>query len=502
MGIFLGLVNFDQEFNQKAVQPLVINDIAENSGTDKENLNRIIYTRFYTDLLSNLPSCECGAVVGEYNLGVMCRQCNMPVISPMEQKLESLLWLRAPKDVEALMNPIVWTIVSQRFTSSSFEVIRYLCDVNYKPSVKTPDVLESVLALGIPRSYNNFVRNFDTIMAELFRMKGFKGRRDGQDPLQIMLREYRDCVFSKYLPVPNRALLVVEQNPTGIYVDPTITGAVDAIRTMAGIDTPLSSHTARTRENRAIKTIIGLAAFYGDLTRTKLAKKSGIFRKHVYGTRSHFCFRTVISSLTEPHSYDELHIPWGVGVSLFRVHLMSKLLRRGMAPNEAAAYLNKFSQAFDPLVNELMIELINESPHRTAGFLFDDAGSLDKNNELVVEKIHDEASTNPNAEVLQWVKGKPGIPVVFQRNPSLERGSAQAMFVTHVKTDVTIPTTSLSILSVVGFNADFDGKLNCCRKTFLIAGNSLEPRHQSGARKCKRQGLKTTKIGQSAAKPL
>jgi hypothetical protein len=45
----------------------------------------------------------------------------------------------------------------------------------------------------------------------------------------------------------------------------------------------------------------------------------------------------------------------------------------------------------------------------------------------------------------------------MQRNPSLERGSAQLVYITKVKTVVEIPTVSISILDVKGLNADFDG---------------------------------------------
>lgn len=421
MGVALQLVNFnDLFFNKGRNAPVIINDFAEASEDDKDAFNKMIYTKYSTDdLLSNLPTCECGEIAGEHNVGVMCRNCNTVVQAPLEQDLEPLVWMRRPNGVKALINPIVWTMLNEKFKRSGFEIIRWLCDTTYKAQVKVPPMMESVQALGIARGYNNFIENFDAITDSLFELKVFK-QRGVTDPLQQLLREQRQSVFSEYLPLPNRSLLVIEESNVGTYVDPIVTGAVDAIRTMVSIDSPLSSHNLRTKENRTVKTIAQLAEFYDGLYRTTLAKKEGIFRKHVYGTRSHFSFRAVISSLTASHDYDELHIPWGIGVSVFRIHLLNKLFRRGYAPNEAIAFLNEHAQKHHPLLQELFELLITESPWRSAS-------------------------------------GKPGVPVVFQRNPSLERGSAQAMFVTLVKPDAIIPTVSLSILSVVGFNADFDG---------------------------------------------
>lgn len=438
MGVYLEPVNFEELFRNKKHTPVILNDVPDDTMDQKDRLNGLIYTRFYTDLLSNLPSCECGAVVGEYNLGVICKSCNHPAMAPMDQDLEPILWVRKPKDVEKLMSPIFWTMLRIRFSSSGFEVIRWLCgDVSYKVNTKIPEVVNQVSeflqATGIQRSYNSFVRNFDTIMDALFKMKGFKGKRNGEDPLQQLLREYRHCVFTDYLPLPNRALLVLESNPSGIYADPIVTGAVDAINIMKGIDTPMSAHTAKTRENRTVKHLVGTSEFFEESYRSKLGKKDGHLRKHVFGWRSHFSFRAVIDSITMPHDYDELHIPWGIGVSVFKIHLANLLMNRhGMEHNQVNAFLNEHAEKYHPLLATLFQTLINESPYYTAN------GT------------------------------KHGIPVVFQRNPSLERASAQMFFITLVKgmnTDENslkdeawkIPTVSLSDLCLVGFNADFDG---------------------------------------------
>lgn len=472
MGVSLAAVNFDEMFFKHAKSvPIVINDIAEASEEDKAAFNRMIYTKYSSDLMSTLPSCECGETVGEYNLGVSCSVCHTPVQSPLEQDLESLVWMRAPQGVAKLINPIIWTMLKEKFTRSGFEIIRWICDTTYKPQVKTPAIMEEVQALGIPRGYNNFVENFDTIMDTLFNMKSFrvrKGPPNAQegirgfvtrvveagkevarrvldkvapgrarpteviDPLYQLLREQRNCVFSQYLPLPNKALLVVEETTVGTYVDPIVVGAVNAIRMMVSIDSRLSNYSVRTKENRTIKCIAELAEFYDGLARSTLAKKEGVFRKHVFGTRSHFSFRAVISSITDAHDYDELHIPWGIGVSVLRIHLMSKLLRRNFTPSQAVAFLNEHAQKYHPLLDELFQLLIAECPYK-------------------------------------------GLPVVFQRNPSLERGSAQAMFVTKIKTDVEVPTVSLSILSVTGFNADFDGdQLNGTLSLDLMTAEELK----------------------------
>lgn len=360
MGVYLELMNFnDMFYKQSTKEPIIVNDFKETTEEDKESLNNLIYTKYHTDLLSNLPTCECGEIVGEYNVGVTCKNCNSVVRSVMDQSLEPIVWIRSPIGVRQLINPMVWTMLTKKFTVSNFQILRWICDTTYSPQIKTPPIMEAVYSLGIDRGYNNFVDNFEDITSSLFRLRATKGV---EDPLQILLRTQRECVFSDYLPLPNRSLLVLEETNVGVYVDPIVTGAVDAIRTMVGLDTVLNTHNLRTKENRTIKTIAQLSEFYKDVWKTTLAKKEGIFRKHIFGTRSHFSARAVISSLTDKHNYDELHIPWGIGVSMLRIHLMNKLFRIGFTPNEAIAFLNEHAQKYHPLLDELFKLLISEAP--------------------------------------------------------------------------------------------------------------------------------------------
>lgn len=405
-----------KEKEKRAGTPMnIINTISETSQKEKELTNRSIYTKCSSDLLSNMPMCECQATYGEFNRNVKCNICGTPVKSQIDEELHSLIWIQAPEGVEALINPTVWSMLNKRFSRGSFEIIRWICDTTYAPLVKAPPVLDAVRASGIPRGYNNFVRNFDAIMEIMFELKAFKLRKDEVDPLKKLLTDYRHCVFSKYLPVPNKVLLVVEENNLGTFVDPTIIGALDAIRMMVGIDSEMNNHSVRTKENRTVKAISAMADFYADMAKDILASKQGVFRRHVYGTRSHFSFRAVISSKTDAHHYEQIDVPWGAATSVFRLHLINKLFRRGFNPSQAISYLNEHAQKYSPLLDELFKELIAEAP-------------------------------DPR-----------GIAATMNRNPSLARGSIQAVFIGKIKTEVNDPTVGISILCVRSLNADFDG---------------------------------------------
>jgi hypothetical protein len=428
MGVFMRIRDQDEVFNQYlSKEPIIINDLSNITEEDREKNDGLIFTKYdliNSDLLSNIPSCECGRQMGADKLGdnfiapVVCDVCQTPVRALHDGDLEPLIWVRSPKGVlenvpdgKGLMNPIIWTMFSDQkgFEKGSFDVIRWIADTTYRPQgVKEPPVIDVLRSEQVPRGYVSFVQNFDEIMEFMFNLKYYRKRLD---PLKRLIAENRDRIFSKYLPVPNRSILVLEETSMGTYVDATVPVAVNAIRLMVGIDHPLSVHSERVRENRTIKMLAEKSLFYDEYWRNVLAKKEGTFRKHVYGTRSHFSFRAVISSSTDWHRYDAVSIPWGIGIAAFELHLKKLLLREGMTPFEADAFLAEHTQKYHPKLDAMFQDLIARAP-----------------------------------------SGK-GICITLQRNPSLGRASCQTVYVTEVKSDVNIPTISMSILIVKGFNA-------------------------------------------------
>lgn len=412
MGIKLELVNFTDLFNGTVEIPTIINDIPSNTEDDKLKINRLISTKYEnTDLFSNKPSCECGNITDGYNLGVMCFNCNTPVSEVFDKQLKPLVWMRNPKDVAPLINPMVWTMLTKKFTKSGFNIIEWLCNTDYQPSCTRPLEIQELVAMGIKRGYNNFVANFDSILDTLYSLKYFKERKDTSDSLRVLLNMSRNCIFSNYLPLPNKALLIIEDTKVGTYIDPILVGAIDAIRTISSIDAPLANYTIRQKENRTVKTIAMLADFYYTVYHDLLAGKSGLFRKHVFGSRNHYAARAVISSSTKKHMYNEIEIGWSHACTMLKTHLYSKLLRRGFTPNRATGFIQQCCMKYDPLMDAIFKELIDESPRK-------------------------------------------GLICILVRNPSLSISSVQQMKIVKVKTDVDDPTISLPIMDVAGFNAD------------------------------------------------
>jgi len=413
MPIVQKLVDHDTMYRQLSVEPIILNDFIKSTAEDMERILDLIFSKYSSDMVSLLPTCGCdNPTVGEFALGSICPNCNGKVEAKLEESIEPVLWLRKPSGITALINPHVWLMISNIFMKASFNTVLWICDTTYRPVTKPPEkLIEKLEEIGIQRGYNYFVENFDFILAQLMDLKLFLNKSEDIKNLRKFLENNRGKLFSDYIPVQNKSLLVIEKTNVGVYIDPNITIAADAINMLIGIDT--EEMGMRVKENRVAKAISRLAFYYEAYYRDSYCGKPGMFRKHMFGTRAHFSFRTVISSLTEKHRYNEIHIPWSVGVTMFELHLLNKLIKRGYRLNVAKAMLSEHVSIYHPVLDGLMQELIAESQYG-------------------------------------------GIVGIFNRFPSLLAGSILCLIITKVKTNVNDNTTSLSDIVLKSLNADRD----------------------------------------------
>lgn len=420
-GVFCEMIDYDRLYESVSDHAILVNDFNIRNDEEKERLNRLLYTEYEGDTLDTMPSCDCGKLRGEYNKGIRCKDCGTVVVAITERPMESLLWIRAPEGVAAFINPAAWNVLNSMFTFRGVQLVRWLTDPTYtdrKGVDKQDPLFERFREIGWKRSINHFIENFDAACDIIFSGKVVnpipRRRRTEQ-----FIEENRDRFFPKYLPIPNRSIFITEKTAMGTYADNVMYSAIDAVRTMTSLDSSIVPATQRVKENRTVKVVQQLATYYMEYTKNNLSKKPGMFRRQVYGSRLDFSGRAVISSLSHPHAYDELHFPWGLAVMMLKSHITSKLLRRGMTPSQAEEFLMLHTTKYHPLLDTIFQELLDESP-----------------------------------------QGR--LPVIFQRNPSLVRGSAQQLYISKIKKDPNINTISFSVLALAAPNADFDGdEMNC-----------------------------------------
>jgi hypothetical protein len=429
VSIYAVIIDLDELFNTLPRQPIIANHFNIDSEADRDEINRLIMTQYGSDFLEIEPSCDCRLTKGGDKEGVICPHCGTEVVAVTERQLEPSLWLALPRGVKAFINPKVYTILSNELTISKFNILEHLVNPNAvgpENVTKHPTVMR-YMKLNIPRGINHFYDNFDEIIQILVKENILQ--KDSNDKLGYMgvvnslihfLSQYRDRIFCQHLPLPTKLMMITEQTVTTTFASSNIFKALDAARTVAGAENnpglPL-----KTLQAKAMKANALMAEYNEQCFHEFFDQKDGWFRQHVYGTRSHFTFRAVINSLTDPHDYWELHIPWSLAVMVFRVHLIAKLLKgspatggRRWSLRSAQSLLDENTLRYNPLMDALFKELIAEAPG-----------------------------------------GR--IAVLFNRNPSLLRGSMQLLYITKVKPEVEVRSISLSVLTLRSLNADFDG---------------------------------------------
>ena len=288
--------------------------------------------------------------------------------------------------------------------------------LSYNPNVKIPDHIVHIKNfLNGQRDYVNTMSNLRNIILYLTTLSKFKNAQklgEIHNLLKIM-DEHTDCLFSTYLPIINKKLFVIEETTKGRFVNLISSDIVDVTKTWMKLSSN-TNITPKTLSNNMGVVMSNLSKLYSNYIDQYLVKKGGMFRRHVYGARSHFTFRTVITSVPGKHAYDEIVPPWCVGVSVLRPHILNKLIRKGYTFKEANKILYRCVKKYDQVVSDILDELIMECPYK-------------------------------------------GIPVLFTRNPELKQGSTQRMYITRFGKDPAIMSTEFSALAAKAPNADYDG---------------------------------------------
>lgn len=374
MGLYLQMVDFDEMFSNLPMQPIIVNDYNTNIPEEKEELYRRLYSHYQdTDIIEESASCDCGKITGMYNHGVLCTTCNSKVTNTTDKEIESILWMRAPEGIVSLISPNVWKMLESAMKAKGFNFLEYLTNTNVHfeveriTSKETLKKLDRFMNRNLPRGYNNFITHFDEIMTFMFQANIIDSNNANKNELWECIQQNKHVFFPKYLPIPSRICLVVESTTSGVYIDKPLGMAMDAILTLTSIkssDLPTEGYNGRldyTRQNRVAKTIRELAKFYDVYTKERIAKKPGMVRRHVVGSRLHFTGRAVITSLSDPHDYDEIHIPWGMAAQLLKYHIINKLLKRGYSADKAIEFVYSNVLRYNHELDLIFQELINET---------------------------------------------------------------------------------------------------------------------------------------------
>lgn len=362
MGVYASIVDFNQLHNSSVGPIVYVNEFDITDPQAKEQLGQYLYTHYEGDTLSVVPQCYCGSVKGSFNVGVRCSRCNEVVQTVTERPLESVLWIKPPTGVEVFINPTVWVMFSKRLTHSGVNMFRWLVD----PTMSVPEDKWEKISKDFlneeryPRGLNAFYHHFDQILNHLKEDKLFSGDRQKVERFIQFVQRYRNQVFAHALPIPAKQNFITEKAVTETYVDEVMKHAVDAILTVSQTEHAVVPLSHRRVMGKAVKANEMLARYYDQYIQKHMVGKKGWFRKNLFGSRLPFTARAVIVSISGPHRYDAVELPWTLSIGLFKLHLAAKLLHRNYTPVDALRLINENALQYHPLIDELFQELVRE----------------------------------------------------------------------------------------------------------------------------------------------
>lgn len=411
MAIKQAFISLDNYFMSSVGDKIIINNLPIE---DIEMLRNTLMTVYDKNVISMVPRCACGERSGAFQIGSRCPDCDTLVESVFSNK-DPLLWFMRIDKTEKFISPIFWTMV-RRVISSKTDILRWIGDSGYNPKVTANEKIAILAVQSLPgfyRGYNFLVQNLEVILETIAGLGFMKSGYKNTELLALvdLYRDNKDKILSDYLPVLNKRMFVMEKTTKGKYTNIGVAALYDVV--ISFIYGSLKD-SQRQRENIMCRTTAQMAEINADNITLYLSSKTGAFRKHIFATRSHFTGRMVIVPMTGPHVYDEIHLPWGIGVTLFRPHLLNLLKKKGYNYKQSINMIFSSVQYYNEVIAECLDELVINA------------------------------------------KGK-GIPFIIQRNPSLLQGSVMKVYCTKFKKDPADTTMNISILLTKLPNADFDG---------------------------------------------
>lgn len=363
MGITQYLSNNDDLFNSvKKETTIVVNDInALIDNTSSNAVNEELYTIYNKNYVENLPTCNCGNYKSKFREGRTCPKCH--TICKEEKGSKPVIWIRA-FDRMPFINTTFWSMVRYSI-DRRFDVLRYLSDTSYNPT-KKPEYIHGLLALvGNKRSYPNMLNNFIKIIEYIKNVSKFKRDTHLLQTLNDIISIWEDKrgdIFSKHLPIHNKKLFVMEATNKGRFINLLVSTTIDVVNGWLLSNDDLSENKM---SNLTAKTISMLSESDRGIVKDYIAGKKKLLRKHVFGFRVPLSFRGTITSIPRPHKYDEIEIPYNIGVTAFKPMIMNILVNRyNMTFMDAQRHIYAHVNTVSPLISEILDIMVEESPYK------------------------------------------------------------------------------------------------------------------------------------------
>lgn len=400
---------------------LIKNDVALNYKTMDGNENSIFSAELGNVINTDTAilrefSCKCGMLHGRFYEGEICTECGTPVKEYIGADFDRYGWF----DIYPyyLILPAAYEIIIKVVGLKNLKAIldyQTKIDIEGKPrksEFNEKNMWENIGILEFKNQFKKIISYYGSI-------------RNKKEEADFLIANEQNIFVSK-IPVMTTFL-----RPAFISSDKKMLSYDKINAIYANIVSNLKIIYNNTNRLRSVILPIlygiqeNLRELYTYIISKKLSGKTKLIRSGVLGTRTDFSARLVITSMVNEYSaMDSVEISYKAFLELYKLEIINALLKGYGDPSfihytvyEIIDYITQmmYSSQLDPMLYKLIKRMITE---------FD---------------------------------GGKGMPIIINRNPTLDLGSIQTMYIRNVVPDGENLTLAIPLTSLKSMNADFDG---------------------------------------------
>ena len=379
----LKLLNLDEMF-VNSPNARILNNEALLSKKLSEDFTSAIYSTCDGEL-GFVPSCECGKIRGVTKLGLICPDCGTKCASKFIDVLEHVSWIDIKEPMPPVLHPIWYFVLKDLTTIGKVSVSTggdgekktapaqkaAIVDFLLNPLLeKDKDVRQEIPDDYLPylkgRGFRYFYEHADEILDDwLYKYPKTAKKPVAADVIEFR-KQYRSMMFTRKLPILHSSLHPVTSNGGTLnYVDSSsIKSLTAAVNLSAEIFREHATRVSPARRDKALYEVYQtIVDYYRDLILNKIALKTGILRKHDFGSRIHFSFRAVVHPHDQVRPMDEVVLPWGTMVNGLKLPILNFLVNRfRKSPETALELVMTALTKYDETVDKCIQMFIDECP--------------------------------------------------------------------------------------------------------------------------------------------
>lgn len=402
-----------------------------------------------SDKSDSVAACQCREMSANYFIGMKCPQCGTIVSNNLFGEIRNDSWLEIPKSIKGVLNPQVFRVITRWMGNvKKIPILDQLLDMQ----MKQEPILGTPFFTGM--GFNWFYDNFDSVVSFFITThRSTAGRLKGPE-MKLFLERAGSAIWCTKLPILSKLIQPIEKmNDVVRYADKDSKALIEAIFTLKSIllSEKIMKFSTDHVDRNFYKVYSAFMMYVENIMRQKLPKKESILRKHVFGCRSHCSGRSVAIPITGPHRSDEIYLPWKIGVKMYFYHILSVLTNKAnMTTFKAFDRIMNAINVYDHDIDIIMQELIRDCPYQ-------------------------------------------GLPIMMNRNPSLNIAAIQLLFVTKIKPALSVnpfaiqqePSTEMLISDdsddqdVFGDRSELIDKRSGRDRRFGLVMNTNDRRHST-----------------------